>query len=145
MFKLSILLLILTLNLKSEFSKVFALIPYPSEPKSKIFFPFQSCFVKSFLALISKAETQNSFVFKNFNAVPIFDTLKILICSVPPLALLYKSLLLAGNDLSLTIRPSILNATADLIIEPIFLGSETSSRAIRLIFFFYFQLQILLK
>ena len=34
--------------------------------------------------------------FKNFNVVLIFDTLKILICSVPPLALLYKSLLFEG-------------------------------------------------
>ena len=66
-------------------------------------------------------------------------TLKILICSAPPLALLYKSLLLDGKDLSLTIIPSILKATALLIIEPIFLGSVTSSRAISLNFFFYFQ------
>ena len=90
MFKLSILLFILTLKLKSEFSKVFAFIPKPSEPKSKIFFPFQLCFVKSFFALISKELTQNSFVFRNFKAVLILETLKILICSVPPLALLYK-------------------------------------------------------
>jgi hypothetical protein len=88
MFKLSILLFILTLNLKSEFSKVLALIPNPSEPKSKTFFPFQTCFEKSFFALISNALTQNSFVFKNFNVVFTLATLKILICSTPPLALL---------------------------------------------------------
>ena len=34
--------------------------------------------------------------------------------------------------------PSILNATAVLIIEPIFLGSETSSNAIRFKLFFLF-------
>ena len=88
MFKLSILSFILTLNLKSEFSKVLALIPNPSDPKSKIFFPFQSCFVKSFLALISNALTQNSLLFKYLRAVFRFETLNILICSVPPLALL---------------------------------------------------------
>ena len=62
-FKLSILLLIFTLNLKSGFSKVFALIPNPSEPKSKIF-SHGLCLVKSFFALISKALIQNSFVLK---------------------------------------------------------------------------------
>jgi len=41
------------------------------------------------------------------------------------------SLLFEGNDLSLTIIPSILNATALLIIDPIFLGSVTSSSAIK--------------
>ena len=92
--------------------------------------------VKSFFADTSKALTQKSLVFKNFSAVFTFETLKILICSTPPLALLYKSLLFDGNDLSLTIIPLILNATALLIIEPIFLGSVTSSRAIKLILFF---------
>ena len=48
-------------------TKVLALIPNPSEPKSRTFFPFQACFVKSFLALISNALIQNSLVFKNFN------------------------------------------------------------------------------
>ena len=138
--RLSILLFIFTLNLKSEFSKVFAFIPYPSDPKSRIFFPFQLCFVKSFFAVISNALTQNSFVFKNFKVVFILETLKILICSVPPLALLYRSLLLDGKDLSLTIIPSILNATALLIIEPIFLGSVTSSRAIKFTFLFLFSI-----
>ena len=129
------LLLILTLNLKSEFSKVFALIPNPSDPKSNTFLPFQLFFAKSFLALISKALTQKFLVLRNFNVVLIFATLKIFICSVPPLALLYKSLLFDGNDLSFTIIPLILNATALLIIEPIFLGSVTSSRAIKLMLF----------
>ena len=133
------MLFISTLNLKSEFSKVLALIPKPSEPKSKTFFPFQLCLVKSFFALISNALTQNSLVFKNFNVLFTLATLKILICSTPPLALLYRSLLFAGKDLSLTIIPLISNATALLIIEPMFLGSVTSSRAIKLQFFFYFQ------
>ena len=69
----------MTLNLKSEFSKVFALIPNPSEPKSKIFLPFHLCCVKSFLALISNALTQKSLVFKNFNVVLILATLNIFI------------------------------------------------------------------
>ena len=56
----------------------------------------------------------------------------------PPLALLYSDLLFEGNDRSLTIIPSILNATALLIIEPIFLGSDTSSKAIKLIFSFQY-------
>ena len=77
-----------TLNLKSEFSKVLAFIPKPSDPKSKTFFPFQVCFVKSFFALTSNALTQNSLVFKNFNVVFTLATLKILMCSTPPLALL---------------------------------------------------------
>ena len=63
-----------------------------------------------------------------------FETLNIFKCSTPPLALLYNNLLLDGKDLSFTIIPSILNATAVLIIEPIFLGSDTSSKAIKLIF-----------
>ena len=131
---------IFTLNLKSEFSKVLAFIPKPSEPNSSIFFPSQLCFVKSFFALISNALTQNSFVFKNFRAVLTFATLKIFICSVPPLALLYKSLLFEGKDLSLTIIPSILNATALLIIDPIFLGSVTSSKSYKFKFFFVFSI-----
>ena len=50
--------------------------------------------------------------------------------------LLYKSLLSLGNDLSLTIIPSILNETALLIIDPIFLGSVTSSRTANVTSFF---------
>ena len=76
------------MNLKSEFSKFFALIPNPSDPNNKTFFPPQLFLVKSFEALISKALTQKPFVFKNFSAVFILETLNILICSVPPLALL---------------------------------------------------------
>ena len=87
--------------------------------------------MKSFLALISNALIQNSFVFKNFKVVLTLDTLNILMCSIPPLALLYNNLLFDGNDLSFTIIPSMLNATALLIIDPIFLGSVTSSRAMR--------------
>ena len=59
--------------------------------------------------------------------------------SIVPLAALYISLLSDGKDLSLTIIPSILKATALLIIEPIFLGSVTSSSAIR------FKLSLLLS
>ena len=114
-------------------------MPKPSDPKSKIFFPFHLCSVKSFFALTSKALTQNSLTFKNLKVVFIFETLNILICSTPPLALLYNNLLLEGKDLSLTIIPSIPNATALLMIDPMFLGSVTSSNAIRLIFFFYYQ------
>ena len=54
----------LTLNLKSEFSKVFVFIPYPSDPNNKIFFPLQLFFVKSFVADASNALTQKPFVFK---------------------------------------------------------------------------------
>jgi len=53
---------------------------------------------------------------------------------VPPLALLYNNLLFEGKDLPFTINPSIPKATALLIIDPIFLGSVTSSKAIKLIF-----------
>ena len=87
-FKLSILWFISTLNLKSEFSKVFAFIPYPSDPNNRTFFPLQLFFVKSFDAETSNALTQKSFPFKNFNAEFKFETLNILICSVPPLALI---------------------------------------------------------
>ena len=68
----------------------------------------------------------------------IFDTLKIFKCSIPPLALLNNNLLLEGNDLSLTIKPSKLKLVAHLIIEPIFLGSETSSNAKKFKFLLYF-------
>ena len=61
----------------------------------------------------------------------MFETLKTGICSIAPLALLYKTLLSDGNDLSFTIIPSILNDAADLNIDPMFLGSVTSSRAIK--------------
>ena len=61
-FRLSILSLILTLNLKSEFSRVFALIPYPSDPNNNTFLPFQLFFVKSFVPETSNALTQNSLV-----------------------------------------------------------------------------------
>ena len=64
-----------------------------------------------------------------------FETSNILINSTQPLALLYKSLLSFGNDLSLTIIPSILNDAALLIIDPIFLGSVTSSKATKFILF----------
>ena len=87
-FKLSIFLFILTLNLKSEFSKVFVLIPYPSDPNNKIFFPLQLFFVKSLVADASNALTQKSFVFKNFIAVFKLETLNIFKNSIPPLALL---------------------------------------------------------
>ena len=63
-FKLSIFPFILTLNLKSEFSKVLALIPNPSDPKSNTFFPFQLFVVKSLVALTSNALIQKSFDFK---------------------------------------------------------------------------------
>ena len=43
--------------------------------------------------------------------------------------LLYNNLLSLGNDLSFTINPSILKEVALLIIEPMFLGSVTSSKA----------------
>ena len=92
---------------------------------------------------MSNALTQKSLLFKYFKAVFKFETLNIFICSAPPLALLYSNLLFNGKDLSFTINPSILNATALLMIDPIFLGSVTSSRAIKLIFFFYYQSQIL--
>ena len=88
------------------------------------------------MAEASKALIKKPFDFKNFKDVFIFATLKIFICSVPPLALLYKSLLFEGKDLSLTIIPFILNEAALLIIDPIFLGSVTSSKAIKLILFF---------
>ena len=129
-FKLSILSLIFTLNLKSEFSNNFRFIPKPSDPKSKIFFPLHLFSVKSFEPSTSNALTQKSLVFKNLKVVLIFETLNIFKCSTPPLALLYKSLLLAGKDRSLTINPSISKATALLIIDPIVLGSVTSSSAI---------------
>jgi len=74
--------------LKSEFSKVLAFIPNPSEPNNNTFLPFQSFLVKSFVADTSNALIQNSFDFKYFKAVFTFDTLKILMCSAPPLALL---------------------------------------------------------
>ena len=88
MFKLSISLFIYTLNLKSEFSNVFAFTPYPSEPNNKTFLPFQLFFVKSFFALTSNALTQNSLVLRNLRAVFKFETLKIFRYSAPPLALL---------------------------------------------------------
>ena len=40
---------------------------------------------------LSKAHIQKFFVFKYFNVVPMFETSKMLICSIQPLALLYKS------------------------------------------------------
>ena len=87
-FKLSIFLLISTLNLKSECIKVFDFKPNPSDPKSNIFLPFQILFEKSLVADTSKALTQKSFVFKYFRVVLILETLNIFKCSVPPLALL---------------------------------------------------------
>ena len=63
-------------------------MPNPSDPNNKTFFPFQLFLVKSRLDEISKALIQNSFVFRNFKAVFKLDTLKIFMCSAPPLALL---------------------------------------------------------
>jgi len=74
--------------LKSEFSSVFALIPNPSDPNSNTLLPFHLFFVKSLVALTSKALIQKSFDFKYFKVVLTFETLKIFICSAPPLALL---------------------------------------------------------
>ena len=68
----------------------------------------------------------------------MFETSNILIYSTQPLALLYNSLLSLGKDLSFTINPSILKDTALLIIEPIFLGSVTSSKATNVMFFLSF-------
>ena len=65
----------------------------------------------------------------------IFDTSKIFTNSKHPLALLYKSLLSFGKDLSLTIIPSMLNEAALLIIDPMFLGSVTSSSITKVMFF----------
>ena len=48
---------------------------------------------------------------------------------------LNNNLLFDGYDLSLTIKPATSKEAALLIIEPMFLGSVTSSKAIRLIFF----------
>ena len=73
-FKLSILLSIFTLNLKSDLSNVFALMPNPSDPNNKTFFPSQLFLVKSFEALISKALTQKPLVFRNLSAVFILET-----------------------------------------------------------------------
>ena len=64
-----------------------------------------------------------------------FETSNILRNSVQPLALLYNNLLSLGKDLSLTIMPSMSNEAALLIIDPIFLGSVTSSKATKLTFF----------
>ena len=87
-FKLSTFLFIFTLNLKSEFIKVFDFKPKPSEPNNNTFLPFQLLLVKSLVAEISNALIQNSLVFKYFNEVFMLETLKIFKCSVPPLALL---------------------------------------------------------
>ncbi len=71
-----------------------------------------------------------------------FETSNILRNSVQPLALLYNNLLSLGKDLSLIIIPSMSNEAALLIIDPIFLGSVTSSKATKLIFFYhYFEIQ----
>ena len=67
-----------------------------------------------------------------------FDTLKILIYSMAPLAALYISLLSLGKFLSLIITPSILKEAALLIKDPIFLGSVTPSRQIKVTLFFPF-------
>ena len=79
---------ILTLNLKSELDKVFVFKPNPSDPNNKTFLPSHLFLVKSFVPDTSKALIQKSLVFKYFNDVFIFATLKIFKCSVPPLALL---------------------------------------------------------
>ena len=87
-FKLSIFLFILTLNLKSECIRVFDFKPNPSDPNSSIFFPFHLLVVKSLVAETSNALTQKPLVFKNFKEVLIFGTLKTFRYSAPPLALL---------------------------------------------------------
>ena len=119
---------ILIFIIKSEFFSVWCFKPYPSEPNKRTWLSFQSWLVKSLLDLLSNPHIQKFLVFKYFNVVLIFDTSNMFIWSIQPLALLYSSLLSLGKDLSLTINPSILNDTALLIIEPMFLGSVTSSR-----------------
>ena len=85
---------------------------------------------------LSNPQIQKLFFFKYLKVVFILATSNILICSTEPLALLYKSLLSLGKDLSLTIIPSILKETALLIIDPIFLGSVTSSKATKVMYFY---------
>ena len=134
-FRLSTFLLIFIRNIKSEFFFVCKFKPYPSEPKSKTLFPSQLCLEKSLLEFPSKPLTQKFLDLRYFKAVFIFETSKIFTNSMQPLELLYNNLLSLGKDLSLTIIPSILKDAALLIIEPIFLGSVTSSKATKLIFF----------
>ena len=74
-FKLSILLFIFTLNLKSECIRVLDLSPKPSDPNNNIFFPFQLFEVKSLVAETSKALIQKFLVFKYFNELMLAGTL----------------------------------------------------------------------
>ena len=67
----------------------------------------------------------------------MLETSNILMCSTEPLALLYKSLLSPGKCLAFIFNPSILKEAALLIIEPIFLGSVTSSKATKVTFFLF--------
>ena len=113
-------------------------MPKPSDPKRRILFPFHSISVKFFLLFCIKTINPKIFSLKNFNVVFIFDTLKIFICSIHPLADLYINLLSSGKCLSLIIIPSNLNEAALLIIEPIFLGSVTSSKHANVKFVFIF-------
>ena len=77
------------LNLKSEFSNVLVFKPNPSDPNKQNVLSVPFILSKIFfLRLYQKHFTQKSLVFKYFNEVFIFATLKIFICSVPPLALL---------------------------------------------------------
>ena len=96
--------------------------------------------MKSFLPFLSKPQIQKFLVFKYLSVVLILGTSNILMCSIQPLALLYKSLLSLGKDLSFIINPSILKDVALLIIEPIFLGSVTSSKASKVCFFYFQQI-----
>ena len=95
---------------------------------------------KIFFWLRIKTTYPKIFSLRNFKAVFIFDTSNTFINSVHPLAALYISFAFIGNDLSFTMIPSILKEAALLIIEPIFLGSVTSSKATKFIFFLFFYL-----
>ena len=100
-------------------------------------------FSKIFFASESKPAYPKIFlILRNFKDVFIFDTSNIFINSVQPLAALYINLLSFGKDLSLTIIPSILKDAALLIIEPIFLGSVTSSKSNKI---YIISIQILIK
>ena len=57
--------------------------------------------------------------------------------SIAPLADLYNSLLSLGKCLSLTIIPLMLKDAALLINDPMFLGSETSSKQAKVKFFLF--------
>ena len=112
-------------------------IPYPSEPNKSTIFPFHSIFVKSSLLFVSNPYTQKLLSLKYFKVVFILETVNIFRCSMHPLEDLYINLLFAGKCLSLNIKPSILNDAALLIIDPMFLGSVTSSRQTKVRLFFF--------